>query len=64
MKKLDLHERLKVLRIYKESYRTASPTAKGEILDQLEELSKLNRKRLLGRLKNRLRDGCKECLEP
>ena len=55
--KLDIHERLKVLQIYEESYRTASRKEKGEILDQLEELTKLNRKTLIRRLKKRLRDG-------
>ena len=49
--KLDIHERLKVLQIYEESYRTASRKEKGEILDQLEELTKLNRKTLIRRLK-------------
>ncbi len=48
--KLDLEERLKVLRTQQGAYRSASRTEKGRILDALEAVTGLDRKTIIRRL--------------
>ena len=48
--KLDLEERLKVLRIQQSAYRKATRTEKGRILDALETATGLDRKTIIRRL--------------
>lgn len=48
--KLDLEERLKVLRMQQGAYRKASRTGKGRILDALETTTRLDRKTIIRRL--------------
>ncbi len=49
--KLDLEERLKVLRTQRGDYHKGSRTEKGRILDALESVTHLNRKTIIRRLK-------------
>jgi hypothetical protein len=48
--KLDLEERLKVLRMQQGDYHRGSRTEKGRILDALESVTQLNRKTIIRRL--------------
>jgi len=45
--KLDLEERLKVLRTQQGAYHRASRTEKGRILDALESITQLDRKTII-----------------
>ena len=53
--KLDLEERLKVLRMQQDRYRKVSRAEKGRILDALESITQLDRKTIIRRLSGNCR---------